>query len=169
MRDAQSFDDFYRSTARRMLRYGYAVTGDHTEAQDLVQEAFARAWRQWGRLGAHPAPEAWLRLVVARLATDRWRHLHRWRAALSRTGPPPVAPPPSEDGVLLVRALRQLPAAQRQALALHYLFDMSVEEIARETEVPVGTVKSWLSRGRSRLAALLPDLSTVELEANDVS
>ncbi|PWR11962.1 SigE family RNA polymerase sigma factor [Micromonospora acroterricola] len=169
MRDAQSFDEFYRGTARRMLRYGYAVAGDHTEAQDLVQEAFARAWRQWGRLAAHPAPEAWLRLVVARLATDRWRHLHRRRAVLSRTGPPPAAPPPSEDGVLLVHALRQLPAAQRQALALHYLFDMSVDEIARETDVPVGTVKSWLSRGRSRLAALLPDLSTVELEANDVS
>ncbi|MER7890528.1 SigE family RNA polymerase sigma factor [Micromonospora sp. NPDC094482] len=169
MRDAQSFDEFYRSTARRMLRYGYAVTGDHTEAQDLVQEAYARAWRQWGTLSAHPAPEAWLRLVVARLATDRWRHLHRWRGVLSRTGPPATAPPPSEDGVLLVRALRQLPTAQRQALALHYLFDMPVEEIARETGVAVGTVKSWLSRGRARLAALLPDLSTVELEANDVT
>lgn len=71
--------------------------------------------------------------------------------------------------MLLVGALRQLPATHRQALALHYLFDMSVEEIARETDVPVGTVKSWLSRGRSRLAALLPDLSAVELEANDVS
>ncbi|MFC4021592.1 SigE family RNA polymerase sigma factor [Micromonospora sp. GCM10011542] len=169
MRDAQSFDELYRGTARRMLRYGYAVTGDHTEAQDLVQEAYARAWRQWGRLSTHPAPEAWLRLVVARLATDRWRRLHRWRAVLSRTGPPPTVAPPSEDAVLLVRALRQLPTAQRQALALHYLFDMSVEEIAREADVPVGTVKSWLSRGRSRLAALLPDLSTVELEANDVS
>ncbi|MFF5179452.1 RNA polymerase sigma factor [Micromonospora sp. NPDC000316] len=169
MRDAHSFDEFYRSTARRMMRYGYAVAGDHTEAQDLVQEAFTRAWRQWGRLSEHPAPEAWLRLVVSRLANDRWRRLHRWRAVLSRSGPPPTAPPPSENGVLLVGALRQLPATQRQALALHYLFDMSVEEIARETDVPVGTVKSWLSRGRSRLAALLPDLYTEELEANDVS
>lgn len=169
VRDAQSFDEFYRCTARRMMRYAYAVAGDHTEAQDLVQEAFTRAWRQWGRLSEHPAPEAWLRLVVARLATDRWRRLHRWRSVLSRTGPPPDAPPPSEDGVLLVRALRQLPATHRQALALHYLFDMSVEEIARETDVPVGTVKSWLSRGRSRLAALLPDLAVETLEANDVS
>ncbi|MFI6238156.1 SigE family RNA polymerase sigma factor [Micromonospora sp. NPDC050784] len=169
MRDAQSFDDFYRSTARRTLRYGYAVAGDHSEAQDLVQEAYTRAWRQWGRLSSHPAPEAWLRLVVARLATDRWRRLHRRRVVLSRSGPPAVAPPPSEDGVLLVGALRQLPATHRQALALHYLFDMSVEEIARETGAPVGTVKSWLSRGRSRLAALLPDLCAVELEANDVS
>ncbi|MBM0239214.1 hypothetical protein JNW88_22470, partial [Micromonospora sp. ATA32] len=68
MRDAQSFDEFYRSTARRMARYGYAVAGDHSEAQDLVQEAYARAWRQWRTLAAHPAPEAWLRLVVTRLA-----------------------------------------------------------------------------------------------------
>ncbi|MEU5912456.1 SigE family RNA polymerase sigma factor [Micromonospora sp. NPDC047527] len=169
MRDAQSFDEFYRSTARRMMRYGYAVAGDHTEAQDLVQEAFTRAWRQWGRLSEHPAPEAWLRLVVSRLANDRWRRLHRWRVVLSRSGPPPTAPAPSENGVLLVHALRQLPATHRQALALHYLFDMPVEEIARETDVPVGTVKSWLSRGRARLAALLPDLRTEELEANDVS
>ncbi|CCH21161.1 SigE family RNA polymerase sigma factor [Micromonospora lupini] len=169
MRHAQSFDEFYRSTARRMMRYGYAVSGDHTEAQDLVQEAFARAWRQWGRLSEHPAPEAWLRLVVSRLANDRWRHLHRWRVMASRSGPPPTAPPPSENGVLLVHALRQLPATQRQALALHYLFDMPIEEIAREAGVPLGTVKSWLSRGRSRLAVLLPDVHIDELEANDVS
>ncbi|MER5333361.1 SigE family RNA polymerase sigma factor [Micromonospora sp. NPDC002717] len=169
MRDATSFDEFYRSTSRRMLRYGYAVVGDHTEAQDLVQEAYARAWRQWGRLTTHPAPEAWLRLVVARLATDRWRRLRGWRAMLSRTGPPEQVPPPGEEGVLLVGALRQLPAAQRQALALHYLFDMSVQDIARETQVPTGTVKSWLARGRARLATLLPDLSVEDLEANDVA
>ncbi|MEV1142399.1 SigE family RNA polymerase sigma factor [Micromonospora sp. NPDC049799] len=169
MRDATSFDEFYRSTARRMLRYGYAVAGDYTEAQDLVQEAYARAWRQWGRLTTHPAPEAWLRLVIARLATDRWRRLAGWRTALSRTGPAQVVPAPNEDSVLLVAALRQLPANQRQALALHYLFDMSVEDIARETDVATGTVKSWLSRGRARLAALLPDLDTQRLEATDVA
>ncbi|GAB3954165.1 SigE family RNA polymerase sigma factor [Micromonospora vulcania] len=145
MRDAQSFDDFYRSTGRRMARYGYAVTGDHTEAQDLVQEAYARAWRQWGRLSAHPAPEAWLRLVVSRLAADRWRRLRSMRAALRLAGPPPAVPGPSEDSVLLVGAPRQVPATHRQALALHYLFDMSVEEIAQEVGAPVGTVKSWLS------------------------
>ncbi|RKN39916.1 SigE family RNA polymerase sigma factor [Micromonospora endolithica] len=169
MRDTTSFDDFYRGTSRRMLRYGYAVAGDYTEAQDLVQEAYARAWRQWGRLTTHPAPEAWLRLVIARLATDRWRRLTGWRTALSRTGPPAPVPPPGEDTVLLVAALRQLPANHRQALALHYLFDMSVEDIARETGTATGTVKSWLSRGRARLAELLPDLRTERLEATDVA
>ncbi|MET8043527.1 sigma factor [Micromonospora sp. NPDC005215] len=105
MRDAQSFDDFYRSTARRMARYGYAVAGDHTEAQDLVQEAYTRAWRHWGRLAVHPAPEAWLRLVVSRLATDRWRRLRSWREALRLAGPPPAVGPPTEDSVLLLQAL----------------------------------------------------------------
>lgn len=169
MRDEQSFDEFYRSTSARTLRYGHAVAGDHGEAQDLVQEAYARAWRQWGRLAGHPAPEAWLRLVVSRLAADRFRRLRSWRTAISRAGPPQDVRPPGEDTVLLVAALRQLPANQRQALALHYLFDMPVEEIAREARVPSGTVKSWLSRGRSRLAELLPGVSAKELEVNDVA
>ncbi|MBM7082648.1 SigE family RNA polymerase sigma factor [Micromonospora sp. WMMD734] len=169
MRDERSFDEFYRSTSARTLRYGHAVAGDHGEAQDLVQEAYARAWRQWGRLAQHPAPEAWLRLVISRLAADRFRRLRSWRTALSRTGPPEDVRPPGEDTVLLVAALRQLPANQRQALALHYLFDMPVEEIAREARVPSGTVKSWLSRGRSRLAELLPGVSAKELEVNDVA
>src|SRR6266511_3252021 len=147
MRDAHSFDEFYRGTSVRLMRYGYAVSGDLTEAQDLVQEAYTRAWQQWRTLVAHPNPEGWVRLVVARLATDRWRRLGRWRAALLRSGPPESPGPPNEDTVLAV--------AQRQALALHYLFDLPVTEIAKETGVPVGTVKSWLSRGRAGLAAAL--------------
>ncbi|MGY0007661.1 SigE family RNA polymerase sigma factor [Micromonospora sp. I033] len=169
MRDVNSFDDFYRSTSGRALRYGCAVAGDPGEAQDLVQEAYARAWRQWGKLATHPAPEAWLRLVINRLATDRWRRLRGWRIAASRTGPPDDVGPPGEDTVLLVGALRQLPARYRQALALHYLFDLSVEEIAREAAVPTGTVKSWLSRGRARLAELLPGVADEQLEVNDVA
>jgi RNA polymerase sigma-70 factor (ECF subfamily) len=169
MRDVNTFDDFYRSTSGRALRYGRSVADDAADAQDLVQEAYARAWRQWGKLADHPAPEAWLRLVISRLATDRWRRLRGWRLAASRTGPPADVGPPGEDTVLLVGALRQLPARHRQALALHYLFDLSVEQIAREVGVPTGTVKSWLSRGRARLAELLPAVAAEELEVNDVA
>ncbi|ASW56617.1 SigE family RNA polymerase sigma factor [Plantactinospora sp. KBS50] len=169
MRDAASFDDFYRSTSLRTLRYAYAVVGDRTEGQDLAQEAYTRAWRQWRTLVAHPAPEAWVRLVVARLAADRWRRLRGWRVAMRRLGPPPDVRPPGEETVLLVEALRQLPVTYRQALALHYLCDMSVAEIAAETGAAPGTVKSWLSRGRLRLAELLPvSLDTFE-EVTDVN
>jgi RNA polymerase sigma-70 factor (ECF subfamily) len=155
MRDTRGFDEFYRGTSVRLMRYAYAVCGDLIEAQDLVQEAYTRAWQQWRVVVAHPNPEGWLRLVVARLATDRRRRLVRWRAALLRSGPAGPAAPPNEDTVLVVAALRRLPLAQRQALALHYLFDLPVTEIAKETGAAVGTVKSWLSRGRTGLAAAL--------------
>jgi RNA polymerase sigma-70 factor (ECF subfamily) len=155
MRDPQGFDEFYRDTSARMVRYGYAMTGDLAEAQDVVQEAYMRAWRHWRTVAVHPAPEGWLRLSIARLATDRWRRLSGRRAALARSGPPEHVPPPSEDTVLLTTALRRLPANLRQAIALHYLFGFSVTEIAAETGAPTGTVTSWLHRGRTELAAIL--------------
>lgn len=155
MRDANSFDEFYRTTSVRLMGYGYAVTGDLAEAQDLVQEAYTRAWQRWRTVSVHPNPEGWVRLVVTRLATDRWRRLGRRRAALLRSGPTEYAPPPGEDAVMLTAALRGLPVAHRQALALHYLMDLPVAEIAAEAGVAVNTVKSWLSRGRAGLVAAL--------------
>jgi RNA polymerase sigma-70 factor (ECF subfamily) len=68
---------------------------------------------------------------------------------------PPVVPAVSEDAVVLIEALRRLPLRHRQALVLHYLLDLPVEEAARTLEVPAGTVKSWLARGRKALAAHL--------------
>ena len=161
MRDSDSFDEFYRTTSVRLTRYGYAVTGDLAEAQDLVQEAYTRAWQRWRTVAEHPNPEAWVRLVVTRLANDRWRRMGRWRAALLRSGPTEHARPPSEDAVMLTAALRELPVAHRQALALHYLLDLPVAEIAAEAGVAVNTVKSWLSRGRAGLVAALDGTSTV--------
>jgi len=149
------FDEFYRDTSRRLVRYAYGLTGDAAEAQDLVQEAYARAWQRWRRLSGYDEPEAWLRLVVNRLSSDRWRRLGVRRARAAAEAPLPPAPPPSEDTVLLVQAMRKLPPDHRRALALRYLLDRSVADIAAETGVPEGTVKSWLSRGRAGLAAAL--------------
>ena len=157
MRDVQRFDEFYRETSARVMRYGYALVGEAAEAQDVVQEAYARAWRDWRTVADHPAPEAWVRLTVARLATDRWRRLTGWRNAMSRSGPLPSVGPPSENTVLLTRALRQLPPNHRQAVALHYLYDMPVAQIGAEMGATENTVKSWLSRGRTALASLLTD------------
>jgi RNA polymerase sigma-70 factor (ECF subfamily) len=168
MRDTGAFDEFYRDTSARMLRYGYAITGDLADAQDVVQEGYARAWRQWRTVAVHPAPEAWVRLTVNRLATDRWRRIGTWRAALARTGLPPSVPPPSETTVLLVSALKQLPNQLRHAVVLHYLYDMPVAGIAAETGAAIGTVTSWLHRGRAELARILAPARTSLQEATDV-
>jgi RNA polymerase sigma-70 factor (ECF subfamily) len=157
MGDSRGFDEFYRGTSARMVRYAYALTGDLGDAQDVVQEAYTRAWRHWRAVAAHPAPEAWIRLTVSRLTSDRWRRIGRLRSMLSRSGPPDDVPPPSENTVVLTAALRRLPAHLRQAVTLHYLFDLPVADIATETGAPVGTVTSWLTRGRSQLAELLSE------------
>jgi RNA polymerase sigma-70 factor (ECF subfamily) len=155
MADTVGFDAFYRGTSRRLARYAYGLTGDATEAQDLTQEAYARAWQHWRKVTACDDPESWLRVVVTRLATDRWRRLGVRRAASRAARPPATADPPSENTVLLVAALRTLPAVQRRALVLHYMLDRSVADIAIETASNVNTVKSWLSRGRAGLAGVL--------------
>ncbi|HEY7225183.1 MAG TPA: SigE family RNA polymerase sigma factor [Micromonosporaceae bacterium] len=147
-----AFDTFYRGTAPRLLRYAYGLTTNTEQAQDLVQEAYARAWQRWRRLRRYEDPEAWLRLVVTRLATDWWRRSRIRRDAVAAQRPPAPSDPPGETVLLVVAALRTLPAAQRRALTLYYLLDRSIAQIAAETGTSDGTVKSWLSRGRTALA-----------------
>jgi RNA polymerase sigma-70 factor (ECF subfamily) len=155
MAESDEFDAFYRGTAQRLLRYAYGLTTNVTEAQDLVQEAYARAWQRWRRVRGYDNTEAWLRLVVDRLATDAWRRRSFRRATAAAHRPPPPVPPPGEEVVLLVEALRTLPVPLRRALVLHYLLDRSIADIAQETGASPGTVKSWLSRGRAALATAL--------------
>ena len=152
-----SFDDFYTASAPATVRQLHAMTGDLTVAQDCVQEAYARAWQRWSVVGTYDAPAAWVRTVAWRLAVSRLRRARVGVGLLRRHGPPPPVPELSPDRVALVAALRQLPEAQRRALVLHHLCDLSVDEVAAETGAPSGTVKARLSRGRAALAVLLTD------------
>ncbi len=152
-----SFDGFFAATSARLVGQVYAVTGDLAEAQDCVQEAFARAWLRWPSVGAHPDPAAWVRLTAIRLATSRFRRLWAGRRAWARAGEPPPADGPSPDTVALVAALRRIPVEQRVAIVLHHLVGLPVEEVAAQTDAPTGTVKARLSRGRAALARLLSE------------
>ncbi|MFJ5213289.1 SigE family RNA polymerase sigma factor [Streptomyces sp. NPDC088354] len=149
------FDAFYSASVGRLIGQLYAMTGDLAEAQDVVQEAFARAWERRAELDLDGAPEAWVRTVAWRLAVSRWRRMRSALALARRQGPPAAVPPPEPHHVVLVEALRRIPEAQRRAVVLHHLCDLSVEQVAAETGTPVGTVKVHLSRGRAALARLL--------------
>jgi len=156
--DSADFDAFYIATVRRVVLYLYAACGDRSDAQDLAQEAFARAWQHWPKVAEYDDPEAWVRTVAWRLMVNRWRGLRRWFAAQARLGPPAEAiGGPSPDRVAIVDALQQLPKPQRQVIALYYLLDMPVNDIAASTGTPAGTVKARLSRARTALAGLLDD------------
>ena len=151
------YDELYAACGDRLVRQVYALTGDLAEAQDVVQEAFVRAWQHWRTVQVHPDPEAWVRTTARRLAVSRWRRLRNSRVAWQRYGPPPDQAAVGPQTVALVAALRQLPEAQRRALVLHHLGGLTVDEVAAETGSPAGTVKARLSRGRTALAALLTD------------
>ena len=161
------FDEFYRATARRVLRYVFGMTGDLHLAQDITQEAYARAWRRWSAVSGYDSPESWIRLVANRLATDSWRRRAANRRYEAAAGPPAPVPPPSETTVVLLDALRRLPKRQRQVMCLHYLLDLPVAEIALEIGIAEGTVKSMLSRGRSSLAAILGSFNPSALSGDN--
>ena len=156
--DEREFDDFYTASFQRITAQIYAMIGNRDEAQECVQEAFVRAWAHRRKLDRAEYPEAWVRTTAYRLAVSRWRRTTRGRRPADRAlGAATETPAPSETHVALVAALKQLPKAQRQALVLHHLADLPVQQVAREVGVPEGTIKARLSRGRAALAALLSD------------
>jgi RNA polymerase sigma-70 factor (ECF subfamily) len=162
VKDTSAFDAFYTGTSRRVLHQMYAMTGNLADAQEIVQEAYARAWQRWSAVSTYDDPEAWVRTVAWRLAASRWRKTKNGVAAMLRHGPAEHTPEPSVDNVALVTALRQIPEAQRRTIVLHHLVGRSVAEVAHEMHVPEGTVKARLSRGRAALAELLTDDSLSE-------
>ncbi|PSL04667.1 RNA polymerase sigma-70 factor (ECF subfamily) [Haloactinopolyspora alba] len=157
MADDEDFDAFYDATNRRVLHQMYAMTGNLADAQEVTQEAYARAWQRWKHVSQAANPEAWIRTVAWRVAASRWRKAKNSVTAFARHGTPDPAPPPDPDHVALVTALKELPESQRRTIVLHHLVGMSVNDIAAETHASAGTVKARLSRGRAALAALLTD------------
>jgi RNA polymerase sigma-70 factor (ECF subfamily) len=162
--DAQDFDEFYARSQSGVLRQIIALTGDVGEAQDIVQEAYLRAWQRWQRIQAYEQPEAWVRTVACHLAVSRWRRVRRLAGVLARTGPPAITAGPGPDHVALVDALKHLPAPQRIAVVLHYVGDLPLDEIAAQMNCSLGTVKSRLSRARASLAEILSGPATSDME-----
>jgi len=153
------FEAFYSRWAGPMTGQVYVVTGDLHEAQDAVQEAFVRAWNRRDKLDPARAPESWVRVTATRLAISRWRRGRRAAEAWARwNGQKPASSGgPQPGGVVLEQALRTLPPRQRLIVALFYVCDLPVDQVAAEAGVSVGTVKTQLSRGRAALAPLFAD------------
>jgi RNA polymerase sigma-70 factor, ECF subfamily len=149
-----SLQEVFHVSYRRLVVQLYAVVGDAGEAEDLVQEAFVRASASGSRFDRIDNPEAWLRRTAINLHRNRWRKLRnfsRIRPQLETRSDLPGL----DEHLVVVDAMRRLPEAHREVLALHYLADLPVLEIASTLGVPEGTVKSRLMRGREALAALL--------------
>lgn len=151
-----SFDELYAAHFGDLTVQLYAYFGDRQEAQDVVQEAFCRALARWRTVARYDDPVAWVRRVAWNLALSKWR---RARTALTflrkQHGADIHLDGPGPERVALVAALATLPAQYRRAVVLRYLADLTVAQIAEREGVPEGTVKSWLHRARTALAAQL--------------
>jgi RNA polymerase sigma-70 factor (ECF subfamily) len=155
----QAVGELYHACYRRLVAQVYAFTTDLTEAQDVVQEAFARALARPRGLTDVDNPEAWLRTVAVNVVRRRWRRRKLLDTILLRDRPVArtVEPPPGPERADLRDAMAALPAPYREVVVLHYFADLPVDEVAALLEVPVGTVKSRLSRARAALATRLGD------------
>jgi RNA polymerase sigma-70 factor (ECF subfamily) len=157
IRAVETFDDFYRSEFPAVVGLAYALSGNRWVAEDLAQESFLIAHREWERVAAYEDPGGWVRRVVTNLSVSAFRRRMIEVKALTRLafGQVWVLPdlePPEER---FWHAVRSLPRRQSQVVALHYLEDRPISEIADILQVAPGTVKKHLHDGRRALARLL--------------
>jgi RNA polymerase sigma factor (sigma-70 family) len=154
-----AFASFAATVRDSLLRAAFVLLGTREEAEDAVQLTLLRTLRHWAR--AQDAPEAYSRVVLLSICRDRWRHSARHPQA---PGPVPEECSPAvvtsftdavERRLVLVPALRRLPAVQREVLVCRYLLDATVTETATALGIAEGTVKSAASRGLEQLRGLL--------------
>ncbi|WP_300400873.1 SigE family RNA polymerase sigma factor [Nocardioides sp.] len=134
------FEEFVRGRRRALLRTAYLLTGQHADAEDLVQAALIKAVPHWRKISDNPEP--YVRRILARESVSRWRR-RRWREISSDDLPDGALQDPDvaarED---LRRALAGLAPRQRAVIVLRYFEDLSEAETADSLGIAVGTVKS---------------------------
>jgi RNA polymerase sigma-70 factor, ECF subfamily len=155
------FTAFFRQEFDAVARVAFLILHDVEQAHDVAQEAFTELFSRWDRISRYERPDAWVRRVAIRLAVRAVRRERR-RPVLEREIDPASAPLPLDVDVL--RAVRQLPGAQRAAVVLFYFEDRPVAEVADILKCSVMTAKVHLHRARKRLAGLLgePDMRGID-------
>ena len=161
------FAEFYRGSRDDCLRTVLVSVGDRDTAQDLVDEAFARACASWRTVSRHPAPAAWVIRTALNANISRWR---RRRREVPVPDPGGLADPPALSGASdssvdpsIMAALVRLPARQRQVVALRLFLDLDTSRTAQVLGVTPSTVKAHLSRA---LTSLRDDLIPTRQQGN---
>ena len=153
------FTEFYRGSKDECLFTVLLSVGDIDTAQDLVAEAFARAWASWRTVSGHPAPAAWVVRTALNANISWWRRRRREvpipdpaviaDLVYSDTAGGPVDP-------RIMAALLRLPERQRQVVALRLILDLDTGRTAELLGIAPGTVQAHLGRA---IAALRADLA----------
>jgi RNA polymerase sigma factor (sigma-70 family) len=164
-RDRLEFAEFYKASWDPCLRAVTATIVDFRLAEDLVAEAFAKAWVSWREVRSHPAPRAWVVRTALNTGVSWWRRRRREVALLSQEnagqgaqGQELAGSFEQGDGMdaVLLSAVRRLPAREREVVALRVFLDLDTETTAKHLGIAAGTVRAHLSRA---MAALRQDMA----------
>lgn len=158
----EDFDDYVRARWLPLLRTATLLTGDRHAAEDLVQDALARAAQRWTVIAEADSPDAYVRRILYTRSVDTWRRTRReprasehvaWSSASADTTAT------TDTRVTLEAALRRLTPKQRAVLVLRFYEDRSEVEAARVLGCSVNTVKSQTRHALGRLRELAPELA----------
>jgi RNA polymerase sigma-70 factor, ECF subfamily len=158
--DIDDYEVIFRANFDRLVRAMTVVSGNQEAAADAVQSAFFKAHLRWARVREYDDPLAWIRRVAINELRDEARRfgvkrrgLARLRGELETVSAAPEEPRNDWLRVLLA----ELPRQQRATIALYYIEELSMAEIAETLGISVGTVGFHLSRGRERLRDVLSE------------
>ena len=159
----RDFAEFYRTAKDDCLRTLLVSVGDRDTPQDLVAEAFARAWASWGTVSRHPVPAAWVVRTALNANLSRWR---RRRREVPLPDPGAVADLPAVGQAAggpidsqVMAALLRLPGRQRQVVALRLFLDLDTGRTAEVLGIAPGTVRAHLARA---IATLRDELTSAD-------
>jgi RNA polymerase sigma-70 factor (ECF subfamily) len=155
----EPFEEFYRREYGRIVAIARALSPDRGAAEDLAQESFAAAHRNWDRISRYEDPRGWVRRVMTNRATSMRRRISAEIRALARAGHDPdrglVDLTPTTEAIW--EEVRALPRRQQQAVVLHYVGQLTTEEMSETMGCSPGAVKTHLHRGRETLRSRLGD------------
>ena len=151
----ETFEAFYRRELPSLVAFARSLSGS-AAADDIAQDAMLAAYRRWDHVSRLDLPAAWVRRTCAnRCVSALRRRAVEARGLLRLRSERPRWQPGAEEGEAFWSHVRGLPRRQAQVLALHYVYDLGVSEIARTLGCAEGTVKAHLARGRTALAQRL--------------
>ena len=154
---SDTFEEFYAREFPAVVGLAFALSGSRTGSEDLAQEAFLAAHRDWDRVGGFERPDVWVRRVVSNKSMSMFRRRYAEARAMARLalGTATTMPEISADGAEFWAAVRSLPRRQAQVIALRYMEDRPVAEIAEILGTAEGTVRKHLHDGRQTLSRRL--------------
>jgi RNA polymerase sigma-70 factor (sigma-E family) len=147
--DQAEFTRFYQLRRDACLRAVLATAGDRHTAEELVADAFAKAWASWRKVSRHPSPAAWVVRTALNTRISWWRR-RRKEVALNAHDTTVMGPEAGIDAGLMA-AVRRLPQRQREVVALRVFLDLDTETTARVLGIAPGTVTAHLARAIATL------------------